>query len=121
MRYLILFTLFAGSAQAADLAPLSCINFLCFRPAPEVAYIGTDSTYSLAIASVNGVLYTGPTTSMIHDPDTDIDSITADLHSADGSTIVLTASFARWVEVVNRGRAHYRIVHLELLGGTLTL
>ena len=115
MRYLILFTLFAGSAQAADLTPMSCINFLCFKPAPEVAYIGTDSTYSLAIASVNGVLYTGPTTSVLDG------TITAELHSADGSTVVLIASFDRWVEVVNRGRAHYRIVHLELLGGTLTL
>ena len=120
MRYLLLTALLLSSAaQATELADTSCINFMCYRPAAEVSYVGTDSFYGTAMAMIDGVLYTGPTTSVVHDPDTDADSITAELHGADGRTVMLSASFARWVEVVNRGRAHYRIVHLELLGGKL--
>lgn len=107
----------AGLAHAGDvtLADTACTNYVCFNPAPGVAYVGTDASYSTAIAMVGGVLYTGATTSVSGD------AITAELHSADGRQIVLTAAFRKWVTVTNAGRAHYRITHLELLGGSITV
>ena len=116
MKYaLALFLLVSAIAQAdTPLAQVSCVNYVCFDPAPDVSYVGTDSTYSTAVANVDGVLYTGPTTSSSNG------TITAELHSADGRTVILTASFRRWTTVVNSGRLHKTQVHLELLGGSIS-
>lgn len=116
---LLLLTCAVAHADTTALADTGCTNFICFNPAPGVNYVGTDSTYSTAIAMVDGVLYTGPTTSLSADPATGYTTITADLRAADGRVIALVATFRRWVTVTNSGRAHYRITHLELLSGSI--
>src|SRR5689334_20318642 len=105
----ILVALFGASiAQAAGipLGETSCTNYVCFNPAPDVAYIGTDSTYSSEVLMLEGTVYTGPTTSTSQtasDGGT-ITTLSAELRSADGRAIVVIATFRKWVVVVNSGR-----------------
>lgn len=126
MRTFLLFTaLFAVSvAQAADLplAQTGCTNYVCFNPAPGMSYVGTDSSFSSETVTLDGTLFSGPTTSISYatsGSDT-IATLSAELRSADGRTLLLTATFRKWVTVVNSGRLHTRRTNLELLSGTVT-
>lgn len=111
-------------ANATDL-PLNetgCTNYICFSPAPGISYVGTDSTYSSELTMSNGVLFSGPTTSLSQSAGSGeaIITLSAELHSADGRTLILTATFRKWVTVVNSGRLHTRKTNIELLSGTIS-
>lgn len=118
LSLLLLLAAAAAHADSITLADTACSNFVCFSPAPGVDYVGTDSTYGKAIANVDGVLYTGAVTSAAPIAD-GVTTITADLRSADGRVVLLTATFRKWVVTVNAGRLHTRLTRVELLGGTL--
>jgi hypothetical protein len=92
---------------------VSCANYACFDPAPNVAYVATDASYGTEAVMLDGVLYTGPTLSQSNG------TVTADLRSADGRQIRLTASFRKWSTQVNVGRLHKTQIHLELLSGEI--
>ena len=126
MRILSLLTavLAISAAQAADLplADTACTNYICFDATPNVSYVGTDSTYSSAIVMLDETLFSGPTTAttqVISGSDT-ITTVSAELHSADGRTLVLAATFRESVTEVNAGRLHTHRTNLELLSGTVS-
>ena len=103
----------AARADTVQLADTTCINFVCFDPAPRVDYVSISPQNSVGV-SLDGVLYSGGSVAV------NGESLTAILYSASGGQTQLSASFHRWTTKVNNGRAHYTIQHLELLGGVIT-